>query len=107
MFHPQSYLAATELIHRVSRAAFGESKTSLSNALISFAFDLFHGKNPEFQPCDTAFHDFDHTMQATAAVADLLTAHRQKPVIATLKQRDWELTIAAAILHDTGYLKRR
>jgi hypothetical protein len=107
MFHPQSYLAATELIHRVLREAFGESKSSLSNALIAFAFDLFHGKNPEFQACDTAFHDFDHTMQATAAVADLLAAHRKNPVIAPLKQRDWELAIAAGILHDTGYLKRR
>ena len=107
MFHPQSYLAATELIHRVLREAFGESKTTLANALIAFAFDLFHGKNPEFQPCDTAFHDFDHTMEATAAVAELLAAHRQNPVIAPLKQRDWELAIAAGILHDTGYLKRR
>src|SRR5580704_17261081 len=107
MFHPQSYLATTDLVDRDFREAFGEAKGSLGNALMTFAFELFHGKNPEFQPCDTAFHDFDHTMQATAAVADLLTAHRQKPVIATLKQRDWELTIAAAILHDTGYLKRR
>ena len=46
-------------------------------------------------------------MQATAAVADLLAAHRQNSAIATLRQRDWELAIAAAILHDTGYLKPR
>jgi hypothetical protein len=107
MFHPQSYLATSELINRVLQDAFGATKTSLCNSLITFSFDLFHGKNPEFQPCDTAFHDFDHTMQATAAVADLLAAHRQNSIIASLKQRDWELAIAAAILHDTGYLKRR
>jgi hypothetical protein len=107
MFHPQSYAATTELIDRVLREAFGEANAKLCNGLITFSFDLFHGKIPEFQPCDTAFHDFDHTMQATAAVADLLAAHRQNSVIASLKQRDWELTIAAAILHDTGYLKRR
>ena len=107
MFHPQSYLATTELIDRVLREAFGQSKRSVCHELVTFSFDLFHGKNPAFQPCDTAFHDFDHTMQATAAVADLLAAHRQNSVIATLKQRDWELAIAAAILHDTGYLKRR
>jgi hypothetical protein len=107
MFHPQSYLATTDLVDRVFREAFGEAKRSLGNALITFAFELFHGKNPEFQPCDTAFHDFDHTMQATAAVADLLAAHQQNPVIASLNQRDWELAIAATILHDTGYLKRR
>src|ERR1700748_269819 len=107
MFHPQSYLATTELIHRVLREAFGETKPSLCTALITFAFDLFHGKHPQFQPCDTAFHDFDHTMQATSAVADLLAAHRQNSVLAPLQQRDWEIAIAAAILHDSGYLKRR
>jgi hypothetical protein len=107
MFHPQSYLATSELINRVLRDAFGATKTSLCNSLITFSFDLFHGKNPGFQPCDTAFHDFDHTMQATAAVADLLDAHRQNSIIASLQQRDWELAIAATILHDTGYLKRR
>src|ERR1700736_1367214 len=107
MFHPQSYFATIELIHRVLQETFGETRTSLCHALITFSFDLFHGKTPEFQPCDTAFHDFEHTMQATAAVADLLAAHRKNPIIANPKQRDWELTIAAAILHDTGYLKRR
>ena len=107
MFHPQSYLAASELTNRVLRDTFGETKATLGNALVTFAFDLFHGKIAEFQPCDTAFHDFEHTMQATSAVVDLLDAHRQNSVIAALKQRDWELAIAAAILHDSGYLKRR
>jgi hypothetical protein len=105
MFHPQTYLATTELINRVLREAFGDSKASLGNDLVAFSFDLFNGANPSFQPCDMAFHDFEHTMQATAAVADLLAAHRLNPVIASLKQRDWELAIAAAILHDSGYLK--
>jgi hypothetical protein len=107
MFPPQSYLATSELVSRVLREAFGDSRASLGNDLIAFSFDLFHGINPGFQPCDTAFHDFEHTMQATAAVADLLAAHRLNSVIASLKRRDWELAIAAAILHDTGYLKRR
>ncbi len=107
MFHPQSYLATTELIDRVSREAFGATKSHLCSALVNFSFELYHGKNPQFQPCDTAFHDFDHTMQATSAVADLLAAHRQNSVLAPLQQRDWELAIAATILHDSGYLKRR
>src|ERR1700738_1638753 len=107
MFHPQSYLATTELTNRVLREAFGEAQTNLCNGLITFSFDLFHGKIPQFQPCDTAFHDFDHTMQATSAVADLLAAHRQNSFLAPLQQRDWEIAIAAAILHDSGYLKRR
>jgi hypothetical protein len=107
MFHPQSYLSTTELINRVLREAFGDVHSALCNDLIKFSLELFHGNTPLFQACDTAFHDFDHTMQATAAVADLLEAHRHNPVLAALTQRDWELAIAAIVFHDTGYLKRR
>jgi hypothetical protein len=107
MFHPQIHRATTELVHRVVQEAFGEEQTILFSNLLKFSFDLYHGNTLWFQACDTAFHDFDHTMQATAAAADLLAAHRKKPVIAVLSQRDWELTIAAMILHDSGYLKRR
>ncbi len=107
MFHPQSYLSTTELINRVLREAFADVHSALCNDLIKFSLELFHGNTPLFQACDTAFHDFDHTMQATAAVADLLEAHRHNPVLAALTQRDWEMAIAAIVFHDTGYLKRR
>jgi hypothetical protein len=107
MFHPQSYLSTNQLVTRVLREAFGELQSALCDDLIRFSFELFHGNTPRFQPCDTAFHDFDHTMQATAVVSDLLQAHRHNPVIARLTLRDWELAIAAIVFHDTGYLKRR
>jgi hypothetical protein len=107
MFHPQSYLATKELTARIFQEAFGDAEPGPAKDLIPFAFDLFHGRNPRFQPCDTAFHDFDHTMQATAAVAELLNSHRSHPVISSLTERDWDLAMAAVILHDTGYLKFR
>ena len=107
MFHPQIHRTTTELVHRVVQEAFGEEQTILFTNLLKFSFDLYHGNTLWFQACDTAFHDFDHTMQATAAAVDLLAAHRKNPVIAALSQRDWEMTIAAMILHDSGYLKRR
>ena len=107
MFHPQSYLATKELTDRVFQEAFGDADPGPVKDLIPFSFDLFHGRNPRFQACDTAFHDFDHTMQATAAVAELLASHRRNPVISPLTKRDWNLAIAAAILHDAGYLKFR
>jgi hypothetical protein len=46
-------------------------------------------------------------MQATAAVIELLAAHRRNPVIAPLNQRDWQIAVASVILHDAGYLKHR
>ena len=107
MFHPQSFQTTAELADGIIRDVFGEPDSHLTNRLIIFAFDLFHGGHPRFLPCDTAFHDFDHTMQATAAVLELLAAHRKNPVIAPLNERDWQIAVASAILHDAGYLKHR
>jgi hypothetical protein len=107
MFLPQSYLSTTELVNRALTEAFGGVQSALCDELVKFSLELFHGNTPRFQACDTAFHDFDHTMQATAAVADLLAAHRHNPIIASMAQRDWELAIAAIVFHDTGYLKLR
>jgi hypothetical protein len=107
MFHPQSFYNAAELADRILKDVFGASAADLPHRLIIFAFDLFHGGHPEFLPCDTAFHDFDHTMLATEAVIELLAAHRKNPVIASLNQRDWQIAVASVILHDTGYLKHR
>jgi hypothetical protein len=107
MFHPQSFHITTELTSRIIRDVFGEAASDLTNRLLIFAFDLFHGGHPRFLPCDTAFHDFDHAMQATAAVVELLAAHRKNPVIASLNERDWQIAIASAVLHDAGYLKHR
>jgi hypothetical protein len=107
IFYTQSLHTTAELTDRILRHVFGEQAADLANRLIIFAFDLFHGRNAKFLPCDTAFHDFDHTMQATAAVVELLEAQRRNPVIATLSERDWEITVASVILHDTGYLKHR
>jgi hypothetical protein len=107
MFHPQSFLATKELTDRIFREAFGDAEPAAVRELIPFSFDLFHGRDSRFQACDTAFHDFDHTMQATAAVAELLASHRHNTVISSLTPRDWDLAIAAVILHDTGYLKSR
>jgi hypothetical protein len=107
MFYPQSFHTGAELADRILDDVFSEPASDLAHRLIIFAFDLFHGGHPEFLPCDTAFHDFEHTMQATAAVIELLAAHRKNPVIAPLSERDWQIAVASVILHDAGYLKRR
>src|SRR5271166_2567720 len=107
MFHPQSYLATKELTDRVFQEAFGDAEPGPAKDLIPFSFDLFHGRNPRFQACDTAFHDFDHTMQATATVAELLASHRRNPVISSLPRGVWDRPIVAFILNNTVYLNFR
>jgi hypothetical protein len=80
--------------------------SALGRKLIEFAFRLFDGRIEGYQACDAAFHDFDHTLQATIAVLDLLEAHEEKEIIPKLSDRDWEIALAAVLFHDSGYLKK-
>src|SRR5262249_12465424 len=107
MFHPQSFLATKELTDRIFQETFGDEKPSPVKDLIAFSFDLFCGRNPGFQACDTAFHDFDHTMQAAAAVADLLIAHNPNPLIPPLARRAWNSPLAVIFFMDTVSLNLR
>ncbi len=106
MFHPRSYYLT---LNSVRSFCVGERArlAEIACRLVDFTFDLFHGANSELEPCDTAFHDFDHTMQATEVVVRLLGAHDQLLTETRFSDREWEVTIASILLHDAGYLKRR
>jgi hypothetical protein len=104
MFQPPSYHEACEQ----SQKLFGSTPlATIAHGLLEHVCTLFHGGHARFQACDTAFHDFEHTMRATTAVLHLLQAHHQRPTIAALQERDWLLAFASVLFHDTGYLRTR
>jgi hypothetical protein len=105
MFHPQGLLETRVRSQQFFQCAPAKMARS-AEALLDFVTNLYQGRVDGYQPCDTAFHDFAHTMEATAVVLDLLAAHRDNPQFAPLQESDWLLVLAAALFHDTGYLKR-
>lgn len=58
--------------------------------------DLFAGRYPGYQACDTPYHDLTHTCDVTTAVVRILL---RRPTA------QGELAVTAALLHDVGYLK--
>lgn len=68
---------------------------------------LFNGRHPEYAPIDLRYHDFEHTLQATTCIAQLFEGRAMARVEPRLDSRHFELGVAAALLHDTGYLKLR
>lgn len=67
--------------------------------------DLFAGRYPGYQACDTAFHDLNHTCQAAVATARILDGHIRSGQSPALSARDFELAMAGIWLHDIGFLK--
>jgi hypothetical protein len=69
---------------------------------------LYHGKHPEYHPCDTEYHDIQHVLDVTLAMARLLDGYqRGRKVDAPLPPAYFSLGVITALFHDVGYLRRR
>jgi hypothetical protein len=68
--------------------------------------ELFTGRYPGYQACDTQFHDLAHTCQATVATVRILDGQIKSGRPPVLTARDFELAVAAILLHDSGYIKQ-
>ena len=68
---------------------------------------FFTGGHPDSGPVDLQYHDLEHTLQATTCISLLLEGRHDSGVVPPLSVRQFELAIAATLLHDTGYLKLR
>ncbi len=68
---------------------------------------LFGGRHPDYGAVDLQYHDLEHTLQATVCLASLLAGCSRSGDGPRITARQFELAIAGALLHDTGYLKLR
>ena len=74
--------------------------------VFSWAADCFAGRHPGFQAIDIGYHEFEHTLQGTLCLARILRERARAGIRPVVGRRPFELGIIAALLHDTGYLKR-
>lgn len=97
-----------EVAHAV-KAVFGKFWGDGSFPLLDQVFAdvsaMFEGRYPGFQAIDMEYHDYEHTLQATVCLTHLLEGRALTDETPVLEVRDWELSVIAALLHDTGFLK--
>ena len=68
---------------------------------------LFSGRWDGYQGCDTVYHDKQHSLDMTLAMARLLTGYEQSCAPADrLGDRRAILGLIAALFHDAGYIRR-
>ena len=114
MSHPPSHkeyfaLSAADclaLITSVCQAHFPGQDPGFLRSAFGAVQQFFAGRYPGYLACDSAYHNFDHTNVACAAVARILDGHIKRGAAPKITARDYELTIAAILLHDTGYIKK-
>ncbi len=70
-----------------------------------WAAQCFEGKFDGYQPIDSVYHDFEHTLQGTLCLMRLFRGRHRANATPALSQRMFELALVAILFHDTGYLK--
>jgi len=108
VFHPVDtrFPAAVENeVDAICAAMFPAGDRGFVRRAFGWVTECFAGRFADYRPIDTGYHDFEHTMQGTLCLAQLLQgrhAARAAPVL-TL---DWfRLGLFAILFHDSGYLK--
>ena len=93
-------------------ALFSETFPSLSFDKLWLAFydfeRLFTGRFPGYEGCDTTYHDVQHTLDMTLALARLVVGYERSAEPAEkLGARRAQMGIVTALFHDAGYIRHR
>ena len=89
---------------------FSETFPSMSYDKLWLAFydfeRLFTGRYPGYLGCDTTYHDMQHSLDMTLAVARLIVGYERSVEPADrLGARRAQMAVITALLHDSGYIR--
>jgi len=85
---------------------FPEGNRLFVPMVFGWVIECFAGHFEGYQAIDAKYHDLEHTMQGTLCLVRLLARRHLSGALPRLTRREFELTLLAILLHDTGYLKR-
>ena len=76
---------------------------------------LYRGEDPDYLPCDTEYHDIQHVLDVTLAMARLMDGYERGRKVTRSRVGDslplpaacFALGVVIALFHDFGYLRKR
>jgi hypothetical protein len=92
-----------EEVKTITSLIFPEFNFSLVSSICHDIVKLFHGEYVGYQKCDTDYHNLRHTQECLLEMARLI--HGVSLNDSPFTEKDVNLGLISAILHDTGYIK--
>jgi hypothetical protein len=85
----------------------GASTAALDQAFGDLA-GLYAGEDRLHYPCDTEYHDLQHVLDVTLAMARLLSGYvKGQAARGPMTVHHFQVGVVSALFHDIGYLRRR
>ena len=92
---------------RIFRTLFSRPKAPMLERAFDDAVRLYRGEFPGYGACDTQYHDLQHAMEVTLAMARLLDGYeRSRDGSPAIGERNFQLGVICALYHDMGYIRR-
>ena len=94
-------------IDRIFLDLYPEATTKALDRAFGDADLIYRGKMPGFHACDTAYHDIQHVLDVTLAMARLIDGYERSRVgTDPLGKNLFQLGVITALFHDVGYIRR-
>jgi len=107
-------LAVAAEVGRIYKGMFGGARPAELKRAFHDADLLYRGQHPDYCACDTEYHDIQHVLDVTLAMARLMDGYQKSLVSGNGHGGQGRLTkplfvvgAIAALFHDFGYLRRR
>jgi hypothetical protein len=93
---------------RLFKGLYGKASAQVVTHGFRDAAALYRGEHADYYPCDTEYHDIQHVLDVTLAMARLMDGYeRHRNGSARLTPELFSVGILSALFHDFGYLRRR
>jgi hypothetical protein len=100
--------AVEQEIIRIYQELYSAQSAPLINRAFADCARLYRGAEPQYYPCDTAYHNLQHVLEVTLAMARLMDGYeRSRRFSEALSSDLFALGIITALFHDIGYLRHR
>ena len=95
-------------VGRIHRGLYPEAPSPVFLQAYADVSSFYCGDHPGYEKCDTAYHDLQHVLEVSLAMARLLDGYeRSRGDSPALGERLFQLGVVCALFHDIGYLRRR
>jgi hypothetical protein len=92
---------------RIFRSLYSRNQAPILNQAFDDVVRLYRGQFPGYSRCDTEYHDLQHVMDVTLAMARLLDGYeRSRGDGPAIGERLFQLGAICALYHDMGYIRR-
>lgn len=102
-------IAVRDEVARIYLDLYGGRSPQLLRQLFVDVARFYAGRDPGYHACDTSYHDIQHVLDVTLAMARMMDGYERSRRNGTppLPPEMYCLGVIAALYHDFGYLRRR